>query len=194
MRLQFRINNHSERAFSLPEVVIAVVILGTLLVALYAGFNAGFAVMRSAREGLRATQILVQRAEVIRLYRWTELLDTNQFLKPSFVEYYDAAGVSNNTFGVKYVGTVRTNAVNISGVSYATNMRAVTMSVYWTNRIGKTNVTFNRELVTYSARYGVQNYVFGPKCKNQPHCGGQKICRRGRLWNCSLPARLAESC
>jgi len=156
----------SEEAYSLPEVVIALVIIATLLVALYAGFSAGFAVMKAARENLRATQILVQRAEVIRLYNWTQIQQTNLYLKPSFVEYYDPMGATNGKYGVMYVGTIRTNGVNISGNTpgtvYTNNMRAVTISLFWTNRIGKTNVTFSRQLQTYVARYGMQNYIYGP--------------------------------
>ena len=157
-----RANRRGEAAFSLPEVVIALVIVATLLVALYAGFTAGFTVMKSARESLRATQILIQRAEVLRLYNWTQVRNTNSFLKPSFVEYYDPLGVAAGNYGVKYVGTVRTNAVNISGANYVKDMRSVTMTIFWTNRIGRTNVTFSRQLETYVARYGVQNYVYGP--------------------------------
>ena len=155
-------NRRGVQAFSLPEVVIALVIVAILLVALYAGFSAGFAVMKAARENLRATQILVQRAEVIRLYNWTQFRDTNNYLKPNFIEYYDPLGATNGKYGVMYVGTMRTDGVNISGISYAKDMRAVTISVYWTNRIGKTNLTFSRQLVTHYARYGIQNYVYGP--------------------------------
>jgi len=155
-------NRRSTGAFSLPEVVIAAVIIGTLLVALYASFTAGFAVMKSARENLRATQILVQRAEVIRLYNWTQIRDTSKYLKPNFVEYYDPSGATNGKVGTVYVGTVQTNSANLPGTSYANNAIAITISVFWTNRIGKTNVTFSRQLQTIVARYGVQNYVFGP--------------------------------
>jgi len=154
--------HRSQEAYSLPEVVIAAVIIGTLLLALYAGFTAGFTVMKSARESLRATQILVQRAEVIRLYSWSQqFLSTNLYMKPNFVEYYDPQGVTNGTYGVMYVGTIKTNAANVPGTSYATNMRSVLITVYWTNRIGKTDVTFSRELETVVARHGIQNYVFG---------------------------------
>jgi Tfp pilus assembly protein PilV len=147
----------TEAAFNLPEVVIALVIIFTLLVALYAAFNAGFAVMKSARESLRATQILVQRAEVIRLYNWSQLRDPNKYLKPTFVEYYDPLGIADGKYGVMYVGTMKTNAVYFTGTSYATNMRAVTISVYWTNQIGKNKITMSRHLDTVQARYGIQN-------------------------------------
>ena len=154
-------NRRSADAYGLPEVVIALVIIATLLVALYAGFSAGFAVMKSARENLRATQILVQRAEVIRLYSWSQIQNTNLYLKPNFVEYYDPLGVTSGKYGVLYVGTMRTNGVAIAGANYTNNMRGVTISVFWTNRIGKTNITFSRQLQTYVARYGAQNYIYG---------------------------------
>src|SRR5262249_43999527 len=55
------------------EVLVAIGVLGFMLVSLYAGFSSGFAVVRVARENLRATQILEERMEVIRLFRWEEV-------------------------------------------------------------------------------------------------------------------------
>jgi hypothetical protein len=53
--------------------------------------------------------------------------------------------------------------VKIGGANYTNNMRGLTITVFWTNRIGKANVTFSRQLETYIARYGIQNYVYGPQ-------------------------------
>ena len=74
-----------ESAHSLPEAIIAALVVGTMLVSLYAGFSSGFTIVQSAREELRATQIILARMESIRLYTWSQLHDTNNFLKPTFV-------------------------------------------------------------------------------------------------------------
>ena len=55
-------------AFTLAEVVIAVGVLGVSIISLYAGISSGFALTRSSRENLRATQIMVEQMEAIRLY------------------------------------------------------------------------------------------------------------------------------
>ena len=56
--------------------MISVLIVGTLILSLYAGFSQGFSIIQTSRENLRATQILVQRMETIRLYTWSQVLDT----------------------------------------------------------------------------------------------------------------------
>ena len=46
----------SESGQTLVEVMVAMAVLGFMMVALYAGFSSGFAVVRVSRENLRATQ------------------------------------------------------------------------------------------------------------------------------------------
>ena len=99
-----RRNAQSTAAFALLEVVIAAFALGVVLLALFASLSSGFSIIQSARENLRATQILVQRTEAIRLYNWTQILDTN-YLKPTFIEYYDPQS-SSNSVGTRYTGFV----------------------------------------------------------------------------------------
>src|SRR6266446_9352543 len=97
-------------AYTLVEVIVAVLVLSLMLVSLYGGFSSGFAVVKLARENLRATQIMMQKMETIRLLKWSQLLDTNNFLQPAFQDYYDPSGTNANAFGVIYRGFVTTNA------------------------------------------------------------------------------------
>ena len=60
----------AELAFSMIEILVAMVVLGIMFVSLYSGFSSGFAVVQLARENLRATQILQEKMETIRLYTW----------------------------------------------------------------------------------------------------------------------------
>jgi type II secretory pathway pseudopilin PulG len=147
------------QAYTIIEVMMGVCILGIMIVTLYTGFSSGFTVVQVSRDNLRATQILLQRMETMRLYNWHQLLATNSYLKPNFREYYDPVSQG----GTVYVGTISTNLPDISGTAYRTNMRMVTVTVYWTNYSQKpsTNIVVrSRQMQTYVARYGMQNYLY----------------------------------
>ncbi|NOS69233.1 MAG: hypothetical protein HOP33_04810 [Verrucomicrobia bacterium] len=150
------------QAHTLPEAIIAVALVGMMLVSLYAGFSSGFAIVRSTRENLRATQILVQRMEAIRLYTWSELLYTNNFNNTTFVESYDPLGaLSGNDGGTVYSGTIQLDVPSDLPAAYRDNMRLVTISVYWTNNLGGEPLTHSRRMQSSVARYGMQSYVYG---------------------------------
>ena len=147
------------QAFTMVEVLIGVCILGIMTISLYTGFSSGFTVVQLSRDNLRATQILLQRMETMRLYNWQQILSTNNYLKPVFQEHYDALSQK----GTVYSGTITTNLPDISGVAYRTNMRLVTVTLYWTNYSSKpsTNIVVRkREMQTFVARYGMQNYLY----------------------------------
>jgi len=150
-------------AYTLVEVIVAVLVLALMLVSLYGGFSSGFAVVKLARENLRATQIMMQKMETIRLLKWSQLLDTNNFLQPVFQTYYDPSSTNAQSVGAIYVGFVTTNAVTGVPADYAANMRAVTVTIYWTNYprgLTNTPIVRTRQMQTFVARYGMQNYVY----------------------------------
>src|SRR4051794_19641961 len=74
-----------EKAFTLAEVMVAACILGIASLSMYGGFAGGFMLVDSSRQELRATQILTQKAEALRLCSWSSL--TNCPI--SFSETYD---------------------------------------------------------------------------------------------------------
>ncbi len=150
-------------AYTLVEVIVAVLVLSVMLVSLYGGFSSGFAVVKLARENLRATQIMMQKMETVRLLKWSQLLDTNNFLQPAFTDYYDPAATNANAVGATYRGFVSTNAPIGFTNDYSANMRAITVNIYWTNYLkGATNIPIvrTRQMQTLVARYGMQNYVY----------------------------------
>src|SRR5437016_14301396 len=121
-------------AYTLVEVIVSVLVLALMLISLYGGFSSGFAVVKLARENLRATQIMMQKMETVRLLKWSQLLDTNNFLQPAFKDYYDPSGTNANAFGAIYQGFVSTNApTGITAADYSNNMRTITVTIYWTN-------------------------------------------------------------
>jgi prepilin-type N-terminal cleavage/methylation domain-containing protein len=152
-----------ESGYTLAEVLVAAAIMGVMATALYGAFAAGFCVIQSTRENLRATQIMMQKMEAVRLFTWSQICDTNNYLKPFFVEPYDPLGVTNNCGGAEYTGYISA-AVPATGdlpEAYRTNMRTVTVTVYWTNLNGGKPLVHTREIQTRVARNGMQNYIWG---------------------------------
>src|SRR6266566_7554062 len=79
-------------SFTLAEVMVAVLVVSIAVVSLYTGVSSGFALVTLAREDLRATQILLQRMETVRLYTWSQITDANYFSTNNYVEYCDPEG------------------------------------------------------------------------------------------------------
>ncbi len=143
----------STHAFTLVETMVAIIALGTIMVpALYACFSIGFATMRVSREDLRATEMLVQRMETLRLCPFDDVRTNTVRIPTSVNETYN---------GTTYTITFN-NAVPASGTlpdSYRTNMLIVTATASWTNK----NVQRTRTVQTYVARNGMQGYVIDGK-------------------------------
>ena len=139
------------------EVVVALGILVIVGAGILGSFKYGFFAMSMARENQRATQIMLAKVETIRLYRWDQVVYSNNFIPASFTEVYDPQGSSGQQ-GAIYTGFVSiSNCPSpISTKSYATNMRACTVTLNWkTGRIPR-----SRTITTYIARDGIQNYVY----------------------------------
>lgn len=144
------------QAFTTAEIVVALAIMVVMFVSLYAGMSSGFAVTQVARENLRATQIMLERMEGIRLFNYSQL--TNVDLNPlSFTNYYYPLAGPGESKGIPYVGTVTvTDAALNPAATYSGNLRRITIRVEWKSG----GVTRSRSMVTYSGRDGMQNYIF----------------------------------
>jgi len=139
---------------TLIEVMVSVSILAFMFVSLYAGFSSGFAVLRVARENLRATQILAERMEVIRLIRWEDVKPG--FIPTSFTAPFYATDSTNTTTGqFAYEGTVVVSDAAISE-SYADQLRNIHITLTWVSG----NITRTREMSTFVSKFGLQNYVY----------------------------------
>ena len=144
-----------QRGFSMIEALVAMLMAGVMFTALYAGMHFGFRIIKLSRENTRATQIMIEHMEICRLYKWNDLTNVGGFLNtnPMVVPYYPpGAGVSSIMF------TSRVSLTPfLSGVSYANDMRKLTVRVDWES-IGDTNRS--RTMSTYITRNGLQNYVW----------------------------------
>ena len=144
-------------AYTLVEVMVAVSLLGIVFVALFGGMSSGFALTRASRENLRATQILLERMEGIRLYNWNQLLYSN-WIPAQFTNYYYPLTTNGELPGIMYVGNmevVRDPPVN-PVTAYSGKLCAVTATVQWTSG----GIPRTRSLTTYVAQNGIQNYVY----------------------------------
>ena len=128
-------------------------VLGIMFVSLYSGFSAGFAVIKLARENLRATQILQEKMETIRLYRWDQI-NTPGFIPTNFVESYYVES-TNDASGLRYNGVVTIGPAPVTE-SYSNDLRQVTIRVSWRSA----GVDRNREMTTFVTRAGLQNYIY----------------------------------
>ena len=146
-------------AYTFLEVIVAVFVVGIMMVTLYGGISLGFSIVNSAREELRATQILVRKTEAIRLMTWSQLLDSTNYVRPTFTEVYDP--VNTNSPGTIYAGRIGLSTSTNLPDAYPTNMRVVTISVSWTNYSNRIMTIRTHRMETRVARYGIQNYVWG---------------------------------
>lgn len=142
----------SKLAYSVVEVLVAVAVLGIVFVSLYSGFSSGFAVIQLARENLRATQILQEKMETIRLYTWDQI-NTPGFVPTNFVDNFYSVGT--NVSGLSYTGRVTITTAPFTA-SYSNELKSVKIRLRWQSA----KVLRTREIETLVTRQGLQNYVY----------------------------------
>ena len=156
------------RAFTLIEALVASGVVGVMFVSLYTGISAGFGVLGLARENLRATQVMIDKMESLRLYSWTQVSTfgtSTSYIPSTFTESffpattnYSASTVSTGSSsgsGFTYYGTVAiTNACFTQ--NYSNNVKLVTITLRWTNG----TIPRAHSVSTYVGQYGIQNYIY----------------------------------
>jgi type II secretory pathway pseudopilin PulG len=140
--------------FTLTEVTWAMFFLGVSAVALLSGFTGGFFNIQLSRENLRATQIMLEKTETLRLYSWDQV-NSNGFIPTNFTALYDP-NAPQGSRGLTYNGTMTISPAPIADSSYSNDVKMVSVVVNWrTGGIGRT-----RQFTTYIARNGLQNYIY----------------------------------
>jgi type II secretory pathway pseudopilin PulG len=145
-----------QSAYTLPEVMMGVMIMSTMFVTLYLGFTQGFGVVQSSRENLRATQILQHYSEVIRLYTWDQLTNGTTIPNPFQTNwtFYPLGGNGNQ--GVTYYANMSIQSSALLGMveDYAGNTRSVRVTLTWTNG----TIRHERKMTTLVSQYGLHKY------------------------------------
>src|ERR1022692_2721146 len=97
----------SKAGFTLVEVMMGVAVMGVMLVTLHAGMEFGIREMRLARENIRATQILEEKMEVVRLCNWDQVVNLPGYIPTNFTAPFYANNPTNPPAGsFNYSGTV----------------------------------------------------------------------------------------
>jgi type II secretory pathway pseudopilin PulG len=150
-----------EAAYSLPEVVVGAAVLGMLSVSLLAGFSGGLTIVQAGRENMRATQILMQKMETIRLLNWDQTTNSTM-AATNFTDWFDPTRTNTQSGGTPYTGFYSTGPGPSSiPAAYRDKMRTATVTIYWTNNPGTNRqLVHSRQMQTYVARYGMQNYLY----------------------------------
>jgi type II secretory pathway pseudopilin PulG len=147
------------RAFTLIEAMAAASIMLLLMLALFGGISYGFSVTRISRENLRATQIILEKMEGIRLYTYDQIVSSNMFPTTFTDTYYPSISSTNESVGITYYGQFAVSDPG-TGTGYNSNIKLVTVTVSWTNSFGTSSIARSRQMQTMIARYGIQNYSF----------------------------------
>jgi hypothetical protein len=158
-RMQLTGKSSTAEAFTLLEVMAALAIGLIMIAVLFVGIQQGNFILTNSRDDLRATQILLQKAEAIRLLTWPQLTNCPTTFQSLF---YPGGGSTNQ--GITYYGTLSTigTATNIPNtVSYQPTVHLITISITWTNFISNRLIPHSRSLQTLSATSGMQNYLYG---------------------------------
>src|SRR6266404_5526427 len=158
MRVQTSTDYSSSSGFTFIETMVAILTGAVMLAALYSSFAFGYGAVKLMREDLRATQILLQRTETLRLTSFSAIQSG------TFTDYYDPSAVTNGNPGAVYTITITTNAptssdMPVQPVYYMNKMRKVTVTATWTNA----NQIRTRSLMTYASQNGIQSYVYAHK-------------------------------
>ena len=152
MKIKQGVRSRSCAAFSLVETVVGLGIVGVTGMALLSGFTGGFFTMEMARENQRATQIILEKTETLRLYSWDQV-NSNGFIPSTFTASYDPQGGTNA--GTVYNGTLTFTNVPFNA-SYSGDMRQAIITLTW--KTG--NVNRSRTYKTFIGRNGIQNYIY----------------------------------
>ncbi len=143
----------AQQAGTLLEVLMASCVLAVMAAAIMNSINYGLFVMRNARENQRATQIMLEKSEAVRLYNW-EQINASNFIPATFTAVFDPQ--SATAPGITYYGTMAITNCPFNA-SYATNVRLFTITLNWTNFH---KIPHSRILSTLVAKDGIQNYVY----------------------------------
>ena len=160
-----KVNVHSgplprQPAFSLVEVLVGTCVMTIVFASIFATLTMSLSTTELSRENLRATQIMLDKMEVLRLYTPTQLTNTTLVVR-TFTNWQcetNNIGMPDvQGYGVQYTGSIAiTNAP--FAASYSSNMQQVTVNLSWVSG-GQDNFTHTRSVSTFYANQGLANYI-----------------------------------
>ena len=127
------------------EVIVAMWLLMLVGVGLFGAFSFGFSTIKVSQEDVRASQILLQKLETLRIYDWSKI--TNGYIPTNFTASFSTNG------GVTYQGRISVDSPSLDE-SYSNALRQVTVSLSWVSA----GVPRNRSVTTLVSQNGIQTY------------------------------------
>lgn len=127
------------------EVIVGMWLLTMMVVGVFGGFSFGFSVIKLSQEDTRASQILLQKVETLRVYDWSKI--TNGYFPTNFTATFSTNG------GATYQGTIAIGPAPMTE-SYSNSVRQLTASLSWIS----TGVPRHRTLTTLVSENGIQTY------------------------------------
>lgn len=137
-------------------------VIGVVFVSIFNVITVSLFTTQLSRENLRATQIMVEKMEGLRLYNPSELTNTT-VLARSFTNWFsetNSAGLGGGVGGdgAQYTGTITISPVPFN-TDYSDNMSEVTITLNWVSG-GNGSMTHTRTMSTFYSNNGMANYVF----------------------------------
>jgi len=131
-------------------------LVGITMVGMLGGLSWVVLSAQRAREDARATQLMEEKLDTLRLYSWDEL-NTAGFVPTSFVATYSTVsnGTTNEAAGLTYHGSIIISAAPVAE-TYNAALKQVTVSLQWTSS-GRLHRT---QMATLVAQYGMQSFVY----------------------------------
>ena len=142
-----------QSGFSIVEVMVGFVLLGIVIAALFGGFSFGFNSIKLSQEEVRADQILVQKLETVRMYQWTNIINSAFIQTNQPPAYYST---SNALHGVTYNVTMSVSPFVPSATPevYRSTLRQVTATVSWFSE----GMDHTRSMSTLVSSNGLMTY------------------------------------
>lgn len=152
--MRIRSQNRATSGVSLIEVVMAVCVVGLVSAGLMGSISCGFTMLSRTRENQRATQVMLEKVETLRLYSWSQI-NSNGFVPTKFTELLNPLDVDKKNPPL-ITGTMAVEKFPFA-TSYSNSVKQVRLTLEWR---GVGNIQRKREFKTYIAKDGMQNYVY----------------------------------
>ena len=150
---------NSSGGFSLVEATIGLALLAMVCLALYTGLGSTAMSVRLARENLRATQIMTEKLDTIRLYGWSQLTDGKYIPAKTTVQFYPPdrlpPELQRAHGSMTYDVGISIEPAPVEEV-YKNDLRLVTVELNWHSG----NMERTRKMSTLVSRYGLHKYIY----------------------------------
>jgi prepilin-type N-terminal cleavage/methylation domain-containing protein len=144
-----------DSGFTLVEVIASVAVLGIAFAALLTGLAWNVSTVKFARETVRATQIMEDKLDTIRLYSWDQITTPGFITNRFYAAFCPSNALSPDALGITYTGSITIVTAPLSE-SYNTNMIRITIDLDWPS----SPQLRHAQMSTFVSKYGLQGYIY----------------------------------